>query len=64
MKVSELKQKSLKELDGLLSELYRTQFNLRMQKASGQLTKLHEIKDARRNVARVMTARKQIESNR
>lgn len=62
MKASELRQKTLKELDETLAELYRTQFNLRMQKATGQLAKTHEIKEARRNVATILTVRKQLEA--
>lgn len=60
MKASELKQKSAAELDSLLNELYSTQFNLRMQKATGQLAKTSDIRQVRREVARVLTVRKQM----
>ena len=40
-----------KELDGLLRE----QFNLRMQKATGQLTGNAKIKAVRRDIARLKT---------
>lgn len=60
MKASELRQKSVGELDEMLGELYRTQFNLRMQKATGQLTKTHDVLQVRRDVARIMTVRKQL----
>ena len=40
-----------KELDGLLRE----QFNLRMQKATGQLTGNAKIKSVRRDIARLKT---------
>lgn len=60
MKASELRQKSVAELDEMLGELYRTQFSLRMQKATGQLTQVHEVRTVRRDVARIMTVRNQI----
>jgi large subunit ribosomal protein L29 len=40
-----------KELTGLLQE----QFNLRMQKGTGQLTGRHELRRVRRDIARVRT---------
>ena len=55
MKVSEMKEKSVEELNEELLNLKREQFNLRMQKGSGQLEKNHHIKEVRRNVARVKT---------
>ncbi len=55
MKASELRQKGGEELDTLLMELLREQFNLRMQKGSGQLTKPGRIKLVRREIARIKT---------
>ncbi len=55
MKASELSEKSVDELNGELLALLREQFNLRMQNGSGQLTRPHQIKDVRRNIARVKT---------
>lgn len=60
MRASELRQKSVAELDGLLNDLYATQFNLRMQKSTGQLTRTSDIQQVRREVARVFTVRKQM----
>jgi large subunit ribosomal protein L29 len=40
-----------KELTGLLQE----QFNLRMQRGTGQLTTPHELRRVRRDIARVRT---------
>ncbi len=56
MKISELRKQSAKELDQQLVDLKREQFNLRMQKASGQLVQTHEIRRTRRDIARVRTA--------
>ncbi|NOQ82119.1 MAG: 50S ribosomal protein L29 [Methylophaga sp.] len=55
MKVSELRQKSVAELNSALVELGREQFNLRMQKNTGQLSKSDQVKKVRRNIARVKT---------
>ena len=55
MKASELRTKSVEELNTLLVELAREQFNLRMQKGLGQLTKSSQVKSNRREVARINT---------
>jgi large subunit ribosomal protein L29 len=55
MKVSEMKEKSVDELNDELLILKREQFTLRMQKGSGQLEKNHRLKEVRRDVARVKT---------
>ena len=55
MIASELRQKTKEELNTLLVELSREQFNLRMQKGSGQLTKSDQVKKVRRDIARVHT---------
>ncbi len=55
MKASELRSKSVKELEDELVELRREQFNLRMQSATGQLAQNHEHKRVRRDIARVKT---------
>jgi len=53
MKVSELKEKNLDELKKDLLDLLREQFNLRMQRANGQLNRHHLLREARKNIARV-----------
>ena len=55
MKVSELREKSSDELNKELMALLREQFNLRMQKASDQGVRPHQIKEVRRSIARVKT---------
>jgi len=55
MNASELKEKTLDELHSEKLELLREQFNLRMQKGTGQLTQVHLLKDVRRNIARINT---------
>lgn len=55
MNASELRKKNNEELNNMLLELRREQFNLRMQKGSGQLSKPSEVKRVRRDVARIKT---------
>ncbi len=53
MKASELRQKSVEDLRKERLDLLREQFNLRMQKATGQLSKPHLVKRVRRSIARI-----------
>jgi large subunit ribosomal protein L29 len=55
MKATELKDKSVEELDTELLNLLREQFNLRMQASTGQLEKTDQIRKVRRTIARVKT---------
>lgn len=55
MKASELREKSPQELTEELLKLRKEQFNLRMQKASGQLGQPHLLSEARRDIARIKT---------
>ena len=55
MKASELIGKSTGDLNAMLTTLRRKLFKLRLVKATGELVKTHEIKETRRNIARVTT---------
>lgn len=55
MSTAELRKKSEEELNVELLALRREQFNLRMQKGTGQLSKPSEVKRVRRQIARVKT---------
>jgi len=55
MKATELKDKSVEELNAELLNLLREQFNLRMQHSTGQLEKTDQLKKVRRSIARVKT---------
>ena len=59
MKTAEMREKSEQELDAHMMELLKEQFNLRMQRGSGQLAKNHLMKVTRRNIARVKTIMKE-----
>ena len=55
MKANELREKSAQQLNEQLLELLRYQFNLRMQKATGQLGQSHLLSQVKRDIARVKT---------
>ncbi len=55
MKTSELREKTLAELETEMNALLKEQFNLRMQRGSGQDVKPHLFKKTRRGIARVQT---------
>jgi large subunit ribosomal protein L29 len=55
MDVQDLRNKSVEELNEELVELRREQFNLRMQQATGELSRHTEHRRVRRDIARVKT---------
>ena len=55
MKANELRGKSAQQLNEQMLGLLRDQFNLRMQKATGQLGQSHLLLQVRRDIARVKT---------
>ena len=55
MKASELKDKTPDQLRDELTQLKKTQFNLRFQAAAGQMNNTAQIRQVRRDVARVQT---------
>jgi large subunit ribosomal protein L29 len=55
MNATELRGKTLAELSEALHDLLKEQFNLRMQRGTGQFSRPHLMKDVRRNIARVKT---------
>lgn len=59
MRASELRQMSVEELLNREEELRRTLFNLKIQKATGQLTNTALIRLTKRDLARVLTVLKE-----
>lgn len=55
MKASELREKSVEELNQEMLGLLKEQFNLRLRKASGQLNQPHLLKQVRKDIARIKT---------
>ena len=52
---SELRGKTVEELNAILVELLRDQFNHRMQKSTSQLGQTHLLSVVRKDIARVKT---------
>ena len=55
MKIEELKNKTLDQLRSILVDLKKESFNLRFQKANGQLENTARVKVVKRSAARVLT---------
>ena len=55
MKLSELRKKTEAELTEELLGLRKEQFNLRMQRATGQLSRPDQFAKVRKNIARIKT---------
>ena len=56
MKMSDVKTLSDDQLSDEIAKLKKEQFNLRFQKASGQLEKTARVRQVRRDIARLRTA--------
>lgn len=64
MKPTELRDKTAAELDKELVELYREQFNLRMQAATGALQGSHQFRRIRKDIARIKTIQREVASGK
>lgn len=62
MKISELRGKTVSQLNDELVALRREQFNLRMQFGSGQLSNTAQFSRIRRDIARVKTVLGEMEA--
>ena len=59
MKASELREKSVEELQQEIDNLAKEQFNYRMQKSTGQLGQSHLLGQVRKDIARLKTVLKE-----
>ena len=55
MNIKDIREKSAEELEGELQKLKKESFNLRFQKASGQLENTARVRFVRRSIARILT---------
>ncbi|MBV1693639.1 MAG: 50S ribosomal protein L29 [Hyphomicrobiales bacterium] len=55
MKAAEFRDMTLDQLDDQLVKLKKEQFNMRFQRASGQLENTARVREVRRDIARVLT---------
>lgn len=56
MKMADLKGKTTDELKAMVAERKRELFNLRFQQSTGELQNVARFREARREIARIMTA--------
>jgi len=59
MKATDVRAKTVDQLNDDLASLKKEQFNLRFQKATGQLEKTSRVKEVRRDIARIKTIARQ-----
>ncbi|HEY5826854.1 MAG: 50S ribosomal protein L29 [Hyphomicrobiaceae bacterium] len=59
MKAEEIRQLTADQLDDQLVKLKKEQFNLRFQRASGQLENTSRVREVRRDIARIKTVQTQ-----
>ena len=59
MKVKEINEMTMEELEQKLRDIRKEQFNLQLQQVSGQLENPARVKDLRRMVARIKTIQNQ-----
>jgi large subunit ribosomal protein L29 len=55
MKIADIRTKTADELADELAKLKKEQFNLRFQKATGQLENTARVRQVRRDIARIET---------
>ncbi len=59
MKIEEVRNFTLDQLEDELIKLKREQFNLRFQKATAQLNNTARVRDVRRTIARIKTVERE-----
>jgi large subunit ribosomal protein L29 len=59
MKAEEVRHLTVDQLDEELGKLKKEQFNLRFQRASGQLENTSRVRQVRRDIARIKTVQTQ-----
>jgi len=59
MKAADIRAMSLDQMTDEIAKLKKEQFNLRFQKATGQLEKTSRVKEVRRDIARIKTIARQ-----
>ena len=63
MKISEIKEQNKEELETKLADIKKSLFNLKFQKATGQLDNPVKIRNLRKDIARIKTLIKEKELN-
>jgi large subunit ribosomal protein L29 len=55
MKIADVRSLSADQLSETLLTLKKEQFNLRFQRATGQMEKTHRVEEVRKDIARIKT---------
>ena len=63
MKISEIREQTKEELETKLADIKKSLFNLKFQKATGQLDNPVKIRNLRKDIARIKTLIKEKELN-
>jgi large subunit ribosomal protein L29 len=63
MKAKDLRSSSADDLQKKLEELLKEQFNLRMQRGAGQLSRPSQMRAVRRDIARIKTVMTEIKAS-
>ena len=64
MKVADVRELDIDELERRLADTRRELFNLRFQHATGQLENTGQLKQVRKNIARILTVLNQKQQER
>ena len=64
MKAGEIRTQTADQLDEQLAKLKKEQFNLRFQRASGQLENTSRVRQVRRDIARIKTVQSEKRNGR
>jgi len=59
MKTAELKGKTPDQLETMLKSLTKERFNLRFQRTTGELEKVHRVREVRKTIAKIKTLQNQ-----
>ena len=59
MKAADIRAMTIDQIDDEVLKLKKEQFNLRFQRATGQLANTSRVREVRRDIARVRTVRAQ-----
>ena len=63
MKVNEIKEKTVEELQKMLNDINKDIFSLKFKKATGQLENTMRIRNLKKDVARIKTLIREKENN-
>ena len=64
MKVEDIRATSADQMEDAILNLKKERFNLRFQRATGQLENTSRIKEARRDIARIKTVAAQVRAKK